>query len=343
MDCLFRLRDLAFFFLEHIGVLIIVTIGLTNTTLLIFLAVRSVRETDQGALYALLRIGGCVLIALPFVIFYGCLIFSLSQKALERWRLGADAVSRAAQREEDKLMELPHETPYVSVAAAVVEVYEHDGHEGGPAALECAVCLGEVEKGQIARRLPACLHVFHHECVDRWLRNHTTCPVCRSSALLQPDAMVCFTYMVLDTYEVATSSLVWEEAPEAAGLYARLLDITCVLMLAGDVFAACLLFRYVVLDRPLAAVQREEDELQPAPWMPVAATIVVEAYEHDQAGAPALECAVCLGEVEKGQTNSRLPACLHVFHHECVARWLRHHTTCPVCRCSALQPDATMV
>ncbi|GJM90734.1 hypothetical protein PR202_ga07042 [Eleusine coracana subsp. coracana] len=191
MDCLFRLRDLAFFFLEHIGVLVIVTIGLTNTTLLIFLAVRSARETDQGALYALLRIGGCVLIALPFVIFYGCLLFSLSQKALERWRLGSGAVDRpAAQREEDKLMELPHETPYVSVAAAVVvEVYEHDGHGGGPAALECAVCLGEVEKGQIARRLPACLHLFHHECVDRWLRDHTTCPVCRCSAH-QPDAMV---------------------------------------------------------------------------------------------------------------------------------------------------------
>ncbi|GJM90733.1 hypothetical protein PR202_ga07041 [Eleusine coracana subsp. coracana] len=157
----------------------------------------------------------------------------------------------------------------------------------------------------------------------------------------------CFTYMVLDTYEVATS-LVWEEATEA-GLYARLLDIACVLMLAGDVFAACLLFRYVVLDRPLAAVQREEDELQPAvprrepaPWMSVAAPSSSRPTSTTRLGAPALECAVCLGEVKKGQTNSQLPACLHVFHHDCVARWLRRHTTCPVCRCSALQTDAMM-
>ncbi|CAL4897653.1 unnamed protein product [Urochloa decumbens] len=49
-----------------------------------------------------------------------------------------------------------------------------------PAASCCAVCLGEYAGGEVLRVLPACAHVFHQRCVDRWLRLHPTCPVCRS-------------------------------------------------------------------------------------------------------------------------------------------------------------------
>ncbi|GJN27515.1 hypothetical protein PR202_gb15545 [Eleusine coracana subsp. coracana] len=46
-------------------------------------------------------------------------------------------------------------------------------------ALECAVCLTEVADGEPARFLPKCGHGFHAECVDLWLRGHSTCPLCR--------------------------------------------------------------------------------------------------------------------------------------------------------------------
>ncbi|KAF0902922.1 hypothetical protein E2562_019859 [Oryza meyeriana var. granulata] len=45
---------------------------------------------------------------------------------------------------------------------------------------ECAVCLGAVRDGEMVRRLPACMHVYHAECIDRWLAAHRTCPLCRS-------------------------------------------------------------------------------------------------------------------------------------------------------------------
>ncbi|KAL5202775.1 hypothetical protein ABZP36_013727 [Zizania latifolia] len=49
------------------------------------------------------------------------------------------------------------------------------------AAVQCAVCLGEMEGGELGRLLPACRHVFHAECIDTWLAVSSTCPVCRTA------------------------------------------------------------------------------------------------------------------------------------------------------------------
>lgn len=46
--------------------------------------------------------------------------------------------------------------------------------------LECAVCLSEFADDESLKLLPGCFHVFHPECIDQWLENHTTCPVCRA-------------------------------------------------------------------------------------------------------------------------------------------------------------------
>ncbi|KAJ3673724.1 hypothetical protein LUZ60_005716 [Juncus effusus] len=47
--------------------------------------------------------------------------------------------------------------------------------------LECAICLSEFENDDTLRVLPGCRHVFHPECIDTWLTDHATCPVCRSN------------------------------------------------------------------------------------------------------------------------------------------------------------------
>ncbi|CAN6201424.1 unnamed protein product [Urochloa humidicola] len=56
-----------------------------------------------------------------------------------------------------------------------------DGEQvAGGAARECAVCLAAVKEGEMVRQLPACRHLYHVACIDRWLAAHRTCPVCRS-------------------------------------------------------------------------------------------------------------------------------------------------------------------
>jgi hypothetical protein len=52
------------------------------------------------------------------------------------------------------------------------------GSKSGGSAL-CAVCLEDVQRGETVRRLPACGHLFHKDCIDMWLHSHTTCPLCR--------------------------------------------------------------------------------------------------------------------------------------------------------------------
>ncbi|KAI3671669.1 hypothetical protein L1987_87409 [Smallanthus sonchifolius] len=47
---------------------------------------------------------------------------------------------------------------------------------------DCIVCLCEVSRGDEYRKLRNCEHgiQFHAECIDAWLKDHSTCPICRS-------------------------------------------------------------------------------------------------------------------------------------------------------------------
>ncbi|KAK8942403.1 RING-H2 finger protein ATL1 [Platanthera zijinensis] len=61
------------------------------------------------------------------------------------------------------------------------------GEEGdGAGTPECSVCLMAFEDGEEVRQLPQCGHVFHVACIDMWLHSHSSCPVCRGSALPTP-------------------------------------------------------------------------------------------------------------------------------------------------------------
>ena len=67
-----------------------------------------------------------------------------------------------------------------------IRLYEPE--PGSNEAVECAVCLCKIEEGEEIREL-RCLHMFHIECLDRWVGHRNgTCPLCRGC--ISPSRMV---------------------------------------------------------------------------------------------------------------------------------------------------------
>ncbi|GAU39325.1 hypothetical protein TSUD_217060 [Trifolium subterraneum] len=75
-----------------------------------------------------------------------------------------------------------HERKNSGIDRTIVEslpVFKFESLTGQKHGLECAVCLNGFEDPEVLRLLPKCKHAFHMECVDTWLDEHSTCPLCR--------------------------------------------------------------------------------------------------------------------------------------------------------------------
>ena len=44
----------------------------------------------------------------------------------------------------------------------------------------CTICQEEIELNAKCRKMPACKHIFHVECIDTWIAIRKHCPNCRS-------------------------------------------------------------------------------------------------------------------------------------------------------------------
>ena len=42
----------------------------------------------------------------------------------------------------------------------------------------CSICMCEYDEGEELSMMPACAHAFHAECIETWLKDKATCPVC---------------------------------------------------------------------------------------------------------------------------------------------------------------------
>lgn len=50
----------------------------------------------------------------------------------------------------------------------------------------CSICAQEWQHGEEVRKLTGCRHYFHKMCVDTWLQDHNTCPLCRTNIIQTP-------------------------------------------------------------------------------------------------------------------------------------------------------------
>ncbi|WOH05611.1 hypothetical protein DCAR_0625030 [Daucus carota subsp. sativus] len=135
-----------------------------------------VNDNDPGRSY---NVHGTMLViaivSVSFFVILVILVFIYVRCVLHR---------QARRRTALGLLGLPHEPPVTGLDLAIIEslptiVFRHDLKDG---AIECAVCISNLEDGEMIRFLPNCEHNFHVACIDTWLGTNTTCAVCRTVA-----------------------------------------------------------------------------------------------------------------------------------------------------------------
>lgn len=86
---------------------------------------------------------------------------------------------------------------------------KRDDKETDPEFDHCAVCIEGYKSNDVIRILP-CKHVFHKQCVDPWLNEHCTCPICKLNILkalgILPDSQ-CAETTALDVDRAVGGSL----------------------------------------------------------------------------------------------------------------------------------------
>ncbi|CAH8322270.1 unnamed protein product [Eruca vesicaria subsp. sativa] len=69
-------------------------------------------------------------------------------------------------------------------------LFKFSALKGSKQGLECSVCLSKFESVEILRLLPKCRHAFHVGCIDTWLEQHATCPLCRARVSVEEGSSV---------------------------------------------------------------------------------------------------------------------------------------------------------
>lgn len=85
----------------------------------------------------------------------------------------SSSMPAASQRQIDQLPE--HKVTVVPEPQEGIDITEDER-------ITCMVCISEKEVGETVRTLP-CMHSFHKQCIDEWLRQNRTCPICKTDIM----------------------------------------------------------------------------------------------------------------------------------------------------------------
>nr|XP_011462499.1 PREDICTED: uncharacterized protein LOC105350992 [Fragaria vesca subsp. vesca] len=102
--------------------------------------------------------------------------WAFSRKLFRIRRIGIDLPitdehdARIARELDEESFSKPRPKPATKSAIEGLERVRVDA--------SCGICMDDFEDGLLATRFP-CLHIFHGDCILRWLETHYKCPLCR--------------------------------------------------------------------------------------------------------------------------------------------------------------------
>jgi hypothetical protein len=116
-----------------------------------------------------------VVLAINLLFVLLLMVVILAYACRQVYRLMAETLLSASQNLEDgeRNQILNMRKPFEEVRANFAEVSS-----------TCSICLMEFERDNSCIILPGCEHCFHHECIEGWIQNHSTCPYCRNNIRL---------------------------------------------------------------------------------------------------------------------------------------------------------------
>ncbi|XP_060188915.1 E3 ubiquitin-protein ligase ATL41-like [Lycium barbarum] len=122
------------------------------------------------------------IISLSIVVFFVSLLHIYARCVLRRQTRRRAALQRVSIITSVAQVEPPKTGLDPSIIASLpIFIFKQNDHIENNS-IECTVCLSILENEETVRTLPNCKHIFHAECIDKWLGSHSTCPICRTEA-----------------------------------------------------------------------------------------------------------------------------------------------------------------
>ncbi|XP_034722376.1 E3 ubiquitin-protein ligase RNF130 [Etheostoma cragini] len=136
------------------------------------------------------------------------LIYRLIYRLLTSPRPGSSSTSsRSYSSARDRSQRRLGDAAKKAIGKLTTRTVKKGDKETDPDFNHCAVCIEAYQLNDVVRILP-CKHVFHKVCVDPWLNEHCTCPMCKLNilkALGIVTSVPCVDSVVLDVDRLGVS------------------------------------------------------------------------------------------------------------------------------------------
>lgn len=111
---------------------------------------------------------------------------ALRQRILSQYESSTQSAARDSMTYEEMLA-LEERIGSVSVGLTAEQLEKlpttHYQHKAEAPCSLCSICMVDFASREAVVQLPRCRHLYHSQCIRRWLKEKKTCPLCLEEAV----------------------------------------------------------------------------------------------------------------------------------------------------------------